>query len=57
MFYSSGVLIFTMLDYAEGDDRVVILDAKSMTQLATAHFTGEKAVCLPEADHGVFIPS
>lgn len=48
--------MFGLLDYAENKDRLVLVDAKEMKTLAQCYFSDEKTV-LPEADHGVFIPT
>ncbi|XP_067949025.1 retinal Mueller cells isomerohydrolase-like [Watersipora subatra] len=54
-----GLLLFTMLDYAEKNDRLVVVDARSMSTIAQVFFDVQSggAVLLPEADHGVFIQS
>lgn len=50
-----GVLVFTMLDYAGNEDRLIIVDAKSMSTLAQCYMPD--GIVLPEGDHGVFIPT
>lgn len=47
-----------MLDYVGEQDRLVIVDAKSMTTIAQVYIEAQSDghVFLPEADHGVFIP-
>lgn len=52
----AGVLIVSLLDYDKGADRLLFLDARSMTKIAEASFPADKiGLCIPEADHGVFI--
>lgn len=58
IFYVSiGVLLFSLLDYAEGNDRLVVMDAKSMTPLAQVFFEDVTAGIIPEGDHAIFIPA
>lgn len=53
--WSVGVLLFTMLDYIGNEDRLIVVDAKSMNTLAQCYLPD--GVILPEADHGTFIPA
>ncbi|KAF6034568.1 hypothetical protein EB796_007126 [Bugula neritina] len=50
-----GVLLVSMLDYATGKDRLIVLDATSMSVLAQVYFPEDCSICIPEADHGLFL--